>query len=136
MLRELAFSTSLAALLLATPAWSQTSTYQTTQPSQQQATQPEAHSLIGKPVYGSDGKKIGEVNNVLIELNGRVRAAVIDFGGFLGIGEKKVAVDWDKLKMNGDRIVVGMTKEQAKAAPEFKRAQVAEQYGQDVQPVE
>src|SRR4051812_46156476 len=76
MLRELAFSTSLAALLLATPAWSQTSTYQTTQPSQQQATQPEAHSLIGKPVYGSDGKKIGEVNNVLIESNGRVRAAV------------------------------------------------------------
>ena len=92
--------------------------------------------MIGKPVYGSDGKKIGEVNNVLIELDGRVRAAVIDFGGFLGIGEKKVAVDWDKLKMNGDRIVVGMTKEQAKAAPEFKRAQVAEQYGQDVQPVE
>jgi len=65
MLKELALSTSLAALLLATPAWSQTSTYQTTQTTQtqQNATlQPnEARSLVDKPVYGSDGKKIGEI---------------------------------------------------------------------------
>jgi sporulation protein YlmC with PRC-barrel domain len=140
MLKELALSTSLAALLLATPAWSQTSTYQTTQTTQtqQNATlQPnEARSLVDKPVYGSDGKKIGEINNVLIGKDGRARAAVIDFGGFLGVGEKKVAVDWKQLNISGDRIVVGMTKDQAKAAPEFKREQVAEQYGPDVELVQ
>jgi len=145
MLRELALSTSLAALLLATPAWSQTSTYQTTQPSAVQTTQTqqnatlqpnEARGLIDKPVYGSDGKKIGEINNVLIGKDGRARAAVIDFGGFLGVGEKKVAVDWKQLNISGDRIVVGMTKDQAKAAPEFKRDQVAEQYGSDVELVQ
>ena len=141
MLRELALSTSLAALLLATPAWSQTSTYQTTQPTQAQTQtatlQPnEARSLVDKPVYGSDGKKIGEINNVLIGKDGRARAAVIDVGGFLGVGEKKVAVDWKQLNISGDRIVVGMTKDQAKAAPEFKREQVAEQYGPDVELVQ
>jgi sporulation protein YlmC with PRC-barrel domain len=145
MLKELALSTSLAALLLATPTWSQTSTYQTTQPTQAQTTQTqqnatlqpnEARSLVDKPVYGSDGKKIGEINNVLIGKDGRARAAVIDFGGFLGVGEKKVAVDWKQLNISGDRIVVGMTKDQAKAAPEFKREQVAEQYGPDVELVQ
>jgi sporulation protein YlmC with PRC-barrel domain len=146
MLRELAMSTSLAALLLATPAWSQTSTYQTTQPSQGvQTTQTQnnatlqpnqARSLIDKPVYGSDGKKIGDINNVLIGKDGRARAAVIDFGGFLGVGEKKVAVDWGKLKINGDRVMVGMTKDEAKAAPEFKRDQLAQEYGSDVELVQ
>src|SRR5262249_30815433 len=55
---------------------------------------------------------------------GQVRAAVIDFGGFLGVGSRKIAIDWNALHFasNGrpDRITLELTRNQVRLAPEYK----------------
>ena len=81
----------------------------------------EAESFIGRNVYGTNGEDIGEIQNLLIGTDGRVRAAVIEFGGFLGIGENEVAVPWDQLSISGDRATVNMTEAQIKAQPRWTR---------------
>lgn len=55
--------------------------------------------LEGKAVYGSEGESIGEINDVLVSQNGSVNAVVIGVGGFLGIGEKDVAVNMSALQL-------------------------------------
>ena len=76
-------------------------------------------NLIGKNVYGANGNQVGEVNNLLVGKDGKVHAAIIEFGGFLGIGEDKVAVPWDQLKVTNDRVTVNMSEDQIKAAPRW-----------------
>jgi len=56
--------------------------------------------LVGVDVYGSDNSKIGDINEVIVDRNGQAKAIVIGVGGFLGIGEKNVAVPWDKVQWN------------------------------------
>jgi hypothetical protein len=53
----------------------------------------------GKAVYGTDGESIGEINDVLVSQDGSVNAVIIGVGGFLGIGEKDVAVDMTALEL-------------------------------------
>jgi len=81
----------------------------------------DAKSMIGKDVYGANGNKVGELNNLLVGADGRVHAAVVEFGGFLGMGENKVAVPWDQLNINQDRITTNMTQDQVKAAPRWDK---------------
>ena len=69
--------------------------------------------LEGKPVYGSDGNSIGDINDVLVSQNGSVNAVVIGVGGFLGIGEKDVAVNMSALQLGP-----GATQADANAAAE------------------
>jgi sporulation protein YlmC with PRC-barrel domain len=57
--------------------------------------------ILGRPVQGADGKEMGRVIDVIVDSGGRVRAAVIDFGGFLGVGSRKIAVDWSALRFDG-----------------------------------
>lgn len=87
-----------------------------------------ASGLIGEKIYTSpadDAETIGDVNDVVIGANGAAEAVVVGVGGFLGIGEKHVAVDFDKLSWvdrDGDRwLVMQTTKEELEAAPEFDR---------------
>ncbi|MDB5643325.1 MAG: photosystem reaction center subunit [Hyphomicrobiales bacterium] len=54
--------------------------------------------LVGVDVFGSDDSKIGDINEVIMDQNGQAKAIVIGVGGFLGIGEKNVAIAWDKVK--------------------------------------
>ncbi len=77
--------------------------------------------FIGKDVYGAGGEEVGELNNVLLDSNGHVRAAVIEFGGFLGIGEHKIAVPWNDIDVQGDRLTVNLTKDQVKAMPRWQK---------------
>jgi sporulation protein YlmC with PRC-barrel domain len=56
--------------------------------------------LVGVDVYGSDNSKIGDINEVIVDRNGQAKAIVIGVGGFLGIGEKNVAIPWDKVQWN------------------------------------
>lgn len=81
----------------------------------------DAKSLIGKDVYGASGNKVGEVNNLLVGADGRVHAAVIEFGGFLGIGQNRVAVPWDQLTVTKDRVTTNMTEDQIKTAPHWDK---------------
>jgi hypothetical protein len=68
---------------------------------------------------------MGRVIDIVVDRAGQVRAAVIDFGGFLGVGNRKVAIDWGALRFsptgsNYDRITLELTRDQVKAAPEYK----------------
>ena len=93
---------------------------------EQSETQISANDYIGKSVYNAEDESIGDVNDLILEEQGGIVAAVIGVGGFLGIGEKDVAVPMDKITMTRDaennnevRLTTTETAESLKAAPEF-----------------
>jgi PRC-barrel domain len=57
----------------------------------------DAQLVLGKEVRGPAGEDMGRIIDVLVDQTAHVRAAVIDFGGFLGVGNRKVVVDWSAL---------------------------------------
>jgi len=81
-------------------------------------------SILGKKVQSPKGDDLGRVVDVLADSGGRVRVAIIDFGGFLGVGDRKIAVDWPLLRFNPDRgnpsLLLSLSQEKLKAAPEYK----------------
>jgi|SRR5262245_55247903 PRC-barrel domain protein len=84
----------------------------------------DVQSVLGKEVRSSADEDMGRIVDVLVDRNGQVRAAVIDFGGFLGVGNRKVVVDWTALHFapadQPDRISLDLTRNQVKEAPEYK----------------
>jgi len=84
----------------------------------------EAEGVLGRPVRGSDGHEIGRVIDVLVDQAGHPRAAVIDFGGFMGVGSRKIAVEWPLLRFTPGEmdkpITLDLTPDQIKAVPEYK----------------
>lgn len=85
----------------------------------------EAHGVLGRDVRSPADEDMGHVVDVLVDRTGTVRAAVIDFGGFLGVGSRKIVVDWNALHFGhvndkGDSITLELTKAQVAAAPEYK----------------
>lgn len=77
----------------------------------------------GTPVFGIDGKKIGRIENVMIDkITGQVAYAVLSFGGFLGLGTDHYPLPWSMLKYdeNMGGYVVNITKDQLKNAPKFQ----------------
>lgn len=86
--------------------------------------------FVGTTVYGANDENIGEIGDVVLSQDGKVDAVVIDVGGFLGIGEKPVAVGMDNLHFmadnDGDRyLYTSFTKEQLDAAPAYDKANYA-----------
>jgi hypothetical protein len=85
------------------------------------------HALMGKDVRSSSDERMGPIVNILVDNAGAPSAAVIDFGGFLGVGSRKIAVDWKALRFtpyeNYERITSNLTRDEVKAAPEFKEGQ-------------
>lgn len=79
----------------------------------------EADLLIGKALVGSDGKWVGDVSNVLITSNGRIRAIVIEQGGGLGSGERQVALEWAEIGISGTQLTVNMTADQVFKLPGY-----------------
>jgi sporulation protein YlmC with PRC-barrel domain len=83
-----------------------------------------ASDLTGATVYNPKDESIGDVNDVIVSRDGKVDGIVVGVGGFLGIGEKNVAIKMDQVKMmdtdTGMKLVLDMTKDQLAAAPEFK----------------
>lgn len=71
-----------------------------------------AKQLSGMDVYGSDGKKIGDIDKLLADSSNSVQAVTIDVGGFLGMGGREVVIPIDKLQKGTekDRLLVSMTK--------------------------
>ena len=84
----------------------------------------DAEAVLGQRVIGPAGKDIGRLVDVLVDANGQPQAAVIDFGGFMGVGNRKIAVHWSSLRFNPadaqHKITLEMTQDQIKAAPEFR----------------
>lgn len=83
-----------------------------------------ASDLTGATVYSPTDEAIGDVNDVIVSRDGKVDGIVVGVGGFLGIGEKDVAIEMAKIKMseteNGIKLVLDASKEELAAAPEFK----------------
>jgi PRC-barrel domain len=85
----------------------------------------EVQTILGKNVRSSAGEDMGRLVDVLVDREGQPRAAIIDFGGFLGVGSRKIAVDWKALQFSpddpkGNTIALALTRDQVKAAPEYK----------------
>jgi PRC-barrel domain len=85
----------------------------------------DAHGVLGRDVRSPTDQDMGHIVDVIVDRAGMVRAAVIDFGGFLGVGSRKIVVDWDALHFGriankGDSITLELTKEQVTAAPEYQ----------------
>jgi sporulation protein YlmC with PRC-barrel domain len=71
-----------------------------------------ASDLRSMAIYGSDGNKIGEVNNVLADSSNAIKAVTVDVGGFLGMGSREVVIPVDKLQKGTEknRLQTAMTK--------------------------
>lgn len=81
-------------------------------------------SVIGKTVKSQGGEDLGHIVDLLVTTSGQVRAAVLDFGGVLGVGTRKIAVDWKALEFANvakDGVVrLALTRNQVRVAPEYK----------------
>jgi hypothetical protein len=132
----------LTLLLGAAPAYAQTSdsaaggtqtpsvapavAQQTAPPSPKLVHLPKAYAegLLGQQVLDGKGNVIGAIVNVLINKRGVPKAAVVEFAGFLGVGNRDVAVEWDALRFavneNGIAITVILDATKLKALPEYK----------------
>jgi hypothetical protein len=85
----------------------------------------EVEGVLGREVRSATDENMGRIVDVLVDRAGQVRAAIIDFGGFLGLGSRKIAVDWNALHFPppgkpGSRIALELTRDQVKAAPEYQ----------------
>lgn len=79
-------------------------------------------SVLGRPVQDGGGASGGRIVDVLVDENGQVRAAVVDVGGFLGVGQRRVVVAWRALQFTapGGPVRLVLAADAIKALPEFK----------------
>ena len=85
----------------------------------------EAVSLLGRTVRDPQDNSIGRIVDVLVDDAGQPRAAVIDVGGFMGMGARRIAVAWRGLHFDTSkgvgRITLDMMLDQIKDTPDYKR---------------
>jgi hypothetical protein len=84
-----------------------------------------ASTLIGTQVYNAENQSLGEINDVLLAADGRLKAVVVGVGGFLGLAERDVAVPWAALGVSRDddqdlMLRLEISREQLEQAPEFE----------------
>ncbi|WP_448191724.1 PRC-barrel domain-containing protein [Azospirillum sp. sgz301742] len=105
-----------------------TSSSQASQPITQRNTTTVAsltpQEMMGKSVITADGSKVGSVEDVLMRnRSNRASHVVVGAGGFLGLGERNVALDVDRLRWSGERnalVAMNMTRDQIAALPEYR----------------
>ena len=83
----------------------------------------KASDMIGKKVQGTDGKNLGSIKDLVIDPeDGGIEYAVLDFGGFAGIGDKYFAVPWDALQIDQqNKLALDLHKKDLKDAPGFDK---------------
>jgi hypothetical protein len=84
-------------------------------------TDDQAKEWVDKTVYSSDGKEIGEVYEFKRAADNKVTELHADIGGFLGMGETRIKLTPSEFKLQGDRVVLNLTEEQAKALPKVEK---------------
>ena len=84
----------------------------------------QASDLMDAEVETSGDEDIGQVHDLIIDQNGQIVAIVVGVGGFLGMGEKDVAIGWDDVKMSRDdddmELYIDVTREDLLSAPEYE----------------
>ena len=86
----------------------------------------QLESVLGIEAFGSTGDDMGRIVDIIVDRTGQIRAAIIDFGGFLGVGSRKIAVDWRSLHFDPKKagaVVVNLTKDQLRVTPVYKAAE-------------
>lgn len=90
----------------------------------QQFSHADLWRILGKDVRSASGQAMGRIVDLLVDETGQPRAAIIDFGGFLGVGTRKIAIDWNTLRFETagpkEAVVADLDRDQVKAAPEYK----------------
>jgi len=80
--------------------------------------------ILGKEVKSHTGESMGRIVDVIVDRSLTVQGVVIDFGGFLGVGSRQIAVAWKALRFSQQNksnvLIVDFTKDQLKAAPAYK----------------
>jgi PRC-barrel domain len=83
--------------------------------------------LLGRDVRGPSGQVVAQIVNVLVDEAGRPLAAVLDYGGFMGVGKRRIAVAWEVLRFapgeQDGTIALDLTRDQLKDFPEHKRGE-------------
>jgi sporulation protein YlmC with PRC-barrel domain len=90
-----------------------------------QADEMRASKLIGTRVLNSANETVGDVNEIVLTKDGKVAAVILGIGGFLGIGEREVAVNFNSIAMTRDQnnnlvLTVNATKDSLTAAPAWR----------------
>ncbi|MBZ2168112.1 PRC-barrel domain-containing protein [Marinobacter sp. F4216] len=84
----------------------------------------QATDLIGTDVKTTGGEEVGAISDLIIDQDGQVVAIVVGVGGFLGMGEKNVAISWDQVTKSATAdertLRINQTREGLKSAPEYK----------------
>ena len=85
----------------------------------------EVEGILGREVRSAANENMGRIVDVLVDASGQVRAAIIDFGGFLGVGSRKIAVDWAALHFPAPAkpeppITLELNRDQVNAAPAYE----------------
>ena len=111
------------------PAAQSSSTPRAEAPAKQEQTQSSSEwrstKVVGLYVYNDANERLGSISELLMDSSGKVAKAVIGVGGFLGIGEKDVAVRFEDLKLNRDendsvKVTLNISKETLAQAPDYK----------------
>lgn len=82
--------------------------------------------LTGARLYGTKDEDIGEINSLIVDDSGQITRAILDIGGFLGLGEHQISVTLDELSILREadgtdfRVFIDATKEQLEAQPEYE----------------
>lgn len=84
-----------------------------------------ASELLGKAIVNADNETIGDIDNFVTDEEGKIIAAVIGVGGFLGLGEKEVAVRFEDLELSRDennevKVMANFNEEILASAPDFE----------------
>ena len=80
-------------------------------------------SILGRDVATAPDGDAGRIIDLLVDRDGTVRAAVVEFGGFLGIGTRKIAIEWPAFRFSGRVIAVDVSRDQIRAAPDYKSSE-------------
>jgi sporulation protein YlmC with PRC-barrel domain len=84
-----------------------------------------AKKMMGMDVINSNDENIGELEDIALDSNGKAEYAIVSVGGFLGVGDKLIAVPYEELRMNqnDEKIVLDVTKDRLEQANEFQYKQ-------------
>jgi sporulation protein YlmC with PRC-barrel domain len=84
-----------------------------------------ASNLIGATINTNANEEVGEVRDLIIGEDGQVLGVIVGVGGFLGMGERDVAINWNDITKTGSpenrELKVNMTRQELRDIPEFKR---------------
>lgn len=84
----------------------------------------KGNKLIGADVKSANNEKIGDVSEVLVSTDGKISAIIVSVGGFLGVGDRKVALPWEQLRFSSEGndlvMMASATKESLKEMPEYR----------------